>query len=121
MSSGGQLFCFLPMPLEADSPTGLKAHVHGYFALDQNRRHVKMPSAEQRDNVVDDQLVWNFLLVRNLLPKCLVGMVLEAVRDPTINHHVCTEFRVAPMNQSIDKLRSRVFVFTALYQCCHMV
>jgi sacsin len=38
---GGHIFCFLPLPLENESPTGFLFHVHGYFAVDQNRRHIK--------------------------------------------------------------------------------
>jgi sacsin len=42
----GHVFCFLPLPLEKKSPTGLQFHVHGSFAIDQNRRHIKWPSAD---------------------------------------------------------------------------
>jgi sacsin len=90
VSSGGQLFCFLPMPLETESPTGLNVHVHGYFALDQNRRHLKLPSAEQKDHVVDEQLIWNGLLIQELLPECLISLIIRAIQDKDINdHHVC--------------------------------
>ena len=40
----GHVFCFLPLPLERKSPTGLRVHVHGSFAIDQNRRHIKLPT-----------------------------------------------------------------------------
>ena len=33
----GQIFCFLPLPAERPSATGFHFHVHGYFAVDQNR------------------------------------------------------------------------------------
>ncbi len=53
-------------------PTGLTFHVHGYFMLDQNRRHIKLPGAEQDWDTVDDpSLLWNQFLVSQVLPKVL--------------------------------------------------
>ncbi|XP_076453314.1 sacsin-like [Babylonia areolata] len=65
-----QLFCFLPLPLDTRSPTGLPVHVHGYFALEQNRRHLKWPTADQMWNntASDPASLWNCLLVKELLP-----------------------------------------------------
>jgi hypothetical protein len=63
-----QIFCFLPLPLEQGSSTGLSVHVHGYLALEQNRRHVKWPPADQMTSP-DPQCQWNALLVSELLPK----------------------------------------------------
>lgn len=65
-----QVFCFLPLPLDTRSPTGLPMHVHGYFALEQNRRHIKWPSADQMRyrGHLDPQSAWNCLLVTELLP-----------------------------------------------------
>lgn len=40
-SSTGRIFCFLPLPPDADSNTGLPVHVHGYFGLTDNRRGLK--------------------------------------------------------------------------------
>ncbi|RMX40564.1 hypothetical protein pdam_00016575, partial [Pocillopora damicornis] len=37
-SRTGRIFCFLPLPPDADSRTGLPVHVHGYFGLTDNRR-----------------------------------------------------------------------------------
>ncbi|XP_076434838.1 sacsin-like [Babylonia areolata] len=66
-----QIFCFLPLPLDTRSPTGLPVHVHGYFALEQNRRHLKWPTADQLDNhaQLDSPSLWNCLLVTELLPR----------------------------------------------------
>ena len=66
-----QIFCFLPLPLDTRSPTGLPLHVHGYFALEQNRRHLKWPPADQLSNksALDLPSQWNCLLVTELLPK----------------------------------------------------
>ena len=66
-----QVFCFLPLPLDTRSPTGLPVHVHGYFALSQKRRHLKWPTADQLSHrkKLDPPLRWNCLLVHELLPR----------------------------------------------------
>ncbi|VDI27880.1 Hypothetical predicted protein [Mytilus galloprovincialis] len=43
----GHVFCLMPLPLTENSLTGLPVYVNGYFALSQNRRHVKLPTADQ--------------------------------------------------------------------------
>ena len=73
----GQIFCFLPLPLEPVSPTGLRIHVHGYFAVDSNRRHIKWKTADQSwDRVTDENLIWNYFLVSVLLPKAMINLAL---------------------------------------------
>ncbi|CAL4219006.1 unnamed protein product, partial [Meganyctiphanes norvegica] len=42
----GQLFCFLPLPLDQENNAGLPVFVNGYFVLNQNRRHVLWKSAD---------------------------------------------------------------------------
>ena len=71
----GQVFCFLPMPLENRSPTGLRVHVHAYFAIDQNRRNIKWPSAAEQDRSTDDSIAWNKFLVEMVLPKAMSNMI----------------------------------------------
>ena len=66
----GHIFCFLPLPLEQKSPTGLHFHVHGCFAIDQNRRHLKWPSADL-GKLTDEALIWNIFLVNNVLPNAM--------------------------------------------------
>lgn len=73
-SSGGQLFSFLPLPLAKTSPTGLNIHLNGYFALDQNRRHLKLNAAGQ-DARTDPELLWNQLLILELIPTCLANLI----------------------------------------------
>ncbi|XP_025093502.1 sacsin-like isoform X1 [Pomacea canaliculata] len=77
-----QIFCFLPLPLESRSPTGLPVHVNGFFALSQNRRHVKWPTADQMSHQVhvEPSLRWNRLLVEQLLPACY-SMLLTRLRE----------------------------------------
>ena len=72
----GRLFCFFPLPLETKSPTGLRVHVHGYFAVDQNRRNVKWPTADQDPHKITDlSLVWNQFLIEVVIPKAMTNMV----------------------------------------------
>jgi len=72
----GHIFCFLPLPLEQKSPTGLRVHIHGSFAIDQNRRHLKWPAADQvRSQLTDADLIWNQFLVKHLLPKAALKTI----------------------------------------------
>ncbi|XP_025088800.1 sacsin-like [Pomacea canaliculata] len=80
-----QLFCFLPLPLETRSPTGLPVHVNGFFALSQNRRHIKWPTADQVHNRahMEPALQWNCLLVEELLPLAYIALLhrLQEIHD----------------------------------------
>jgi len=71
----GHIFCFLPLPLEKESPTGLRVHVNGCFAVDQNRRHIKWPTADQTGPLNDPALAWNRFLVSFLLPKAMIQLI----------------------------------------------
>jgi len=86
----GHIFCFLPLPLEKKSPTGLRVHVHGCFAIDQNRRHIKWPTADQTGPVNDPALIWNQFLVGSLLPKAMTQLItfliqLQQKKEITVN------------------------------------
>ena len=74
-----QVFCFLPLPLDTRSPTGLPSHVHGYFALEQHRRHLKWPPADQlySGSQLDPPSLWNCLLVTELLPRVYGKAILR--------------------------------------------
>ncbi|CAC5371405.1 unnamed protein product [Mytilus coruscus] len=65
----GHVFCLMPLPLEDESLTGYPVHVNGYFALSQNRRHVKWPTADQTRNKahIDKSIRWNKRLVVEVL------------------------------------------------------
>ena len=76
----GHIFCFLPLPLEKRSPTGLHFHVHGCFAVDQNRRHIKWPSADQKQ-LRDDALLWNQFLVNAVLPKAMLRLTAYLITN----------------------------------------
>ena len=73
ISPGGRIFCFLPMPIEASSP--LPVHVNGTFGLNDDRRTLKWPTVERRNDPTAD---WNKLLVSELLPPCYAKLLMEA-------------------------------------------
>ncbi|XP_078326289.1 sacsin-like isoform X3 [Crassostrea virginica] len=66
----GQIFCFLPLPFEDDSPTGLPVHINGFFVLDSNRQHLKWPSHDQNlsKSHLENDMLWNVLMIQELLP-----------------------------------------------------
>jgi len=77
----GRLFCFLPLPLEANSQMGLPVHIHGFFSLEQNRKYVKWPGTYSfADTYMDKGLLWNQCLLREAVPKAYVGLLCEAIR-----------------------------------------
>ncbi|ESN91189.1 hypothetical protein HELRODRAFT_182161 [Helobdella robusta] len=72
----GQIFCFLPLPLKSESPTGFNFHIHASFALEQNRRHIKHVSADQDpNNISDKDLLWNQFLLSEVFSKCLIELI----------------------------------------------
>ena len=72
-SAGGRIFCFLPMPVEASS--GLPIHINGTFGLNDERRTLKWPGVEQRN---DPTANWNKIVVSKLLPHCYAMLLCEA-------------------------------------------
>lgn len=81
----GHLFCFLPLPLSKQSPTGLPVHVNGFFALSKNRRHLKWPSADQDETqtLTDKALLWNRCLLREVIPKAYAKLLRETINHPS--------------------------------------
>ncbi|XP_053389371.1 sacsin-like, partial [Mercenaria mercenaria] len=83
MSEGfeGHVFCFLPLPREGERLTGLPVHVNGFFALSQNRHHMKWETEEQEGKQIDDKsILWNKALIEEALPKAYEMLVLEAIK-----------------------------------------
>ena len=72
-SAEGRIFCFLPMPVETSS--GLPIHVNGTFGLNDERRTLKWPGIERRN---DPTANWNKTLVSQLLPPCYAMLLTEA-------------------------------------------
>ena len=77
--SKGRLFCFLPLPPEAF--TELPVHVNGTFSLNDDRRGLKWPSQERKD---DSAAKWNVVLINEVLSMCysmLLTKALEILKD----------------------------------------
>ncbi|ESO94902.1 hypothetical protein LOTGIDRAFT_175290, partial [Lottia gigantea] len=66
----GHIYCFLPLPLERTSPTGLPVHINGFFALSQDRHHIKWMSSEEekRNGHSENSVEWNKILATEILP-----------------------------------------------------
>lgn len=78
----GHVFCCLPLPLQKTSLTGLPVHVNGFFALSQNRGHIKSPTAEQENQqLTDKSLLWNRCLLTEAIPKAYARMIMDAIED----------------------------------------
>ena len=82
----GHVFCFLPLPVQKTSLTGLPVHVNGFFALNPNRRYIKAPNAEQEDQertgrkLTDKSLLWNKCLLEEAIPRAYATVILEAIK-----------------------------------------
>ena len=68
----GRIFCFLPMPIETAS--NLPIHVNGTFGLNDDRRNLKWPGVERRNDTMAN---WNAMLVKEVLPSCYASLLLE--------------------------------------------
>lgn len=76
----GKIFCFLPLAVQEVSATGLPVHVNGYFAISQNRQHLKWPSVGQ--SVESDKcLLWNHCLIVELIPRSYRDLLASATRS----------------------------------------
>ena len=73
-STGGRIFCFLPLPPDADSRTGFPVHVHGYFGLTDNRRGLKWPGLDCQD---DPTAEWNVSLVERVASQAYANLLLN--------------------------------------------
>jgi len=69
----GRIFCFLPMPV--DMASNLPVHVNGTFGLTDDRRSIKWPGADRKNDPVAN---WNDLLVRHVLPSCYTKLLLAS-------------------------------------------
>ena len=75
-SNGGRLFCFLPLPPDADSKTGFPVHVHGYFGLTDNRRGLKRPGLDCQN---DPTAEWNVRLLEQVGSQAYAFMLVELI------------------------------------------
>ena len=83
----GHVFCALPLPVQKKSMTGLPVHVNGFFALSQNRRHIKTPNADQenREKLTDKSLLWNHCLLEEAVPNAYATLICEAIINRSLN------------------------------------
>lgn len=84
----GRIFCFLPLPMEQGYSTGLPVFINGFFALEQNRKHLKWPESfniRNREEMMDKQVLWNVCLLKEVLPKCYTQLVIEAIKLSSSN------------------------------------
>ncbi|XP_077982053.1 sacsin-like [Glandiceps talaboti] len=75
-SERGRLFCFLPLP--PSQTTGLPVHIHGYFGLGDNRRSIKWPDTESKQ---DKTAKWNQLLTSDAIPEVYAQLILTAITE----------------------------------------
>ncbi len=86
----GQISCFLPLPKQKGSSSGLPVHVNGYFSVSQNRRHIDWPS-EGKKLTEDKSLQWNHALITELLPQSYTILIQE-----TIHLHRQGQIKLSP-------------------------
>ena len=79
-SANGRIFCFLPMPAEATSK--LPVHVNGTFGLNDDRRTIKWPIGERRNDAASQ---WNEMLIKECLPSCYNHLLLMGVTQNFIS------------------------------------
>ena len=92
----GHVFCVLPLPVPArkTSLTGLPVHVNGFFALNQNRSHIRFPTAEQEGHpLTDKSLKWNQCLLEEAIPQAYATMILEAIQDKSFKVQAATVYQ----------------------------
>ena len=68
----GRIFCVLPMPKETAS--NLPVHVNGAFSINDDRRSLKWPAVDRKNDLSAD---WNQMLVRDVIPLCYIDLLLE--------------------------------------------
>ena len=92
----GHVFCVLPLPVPAGktSLTGLPVHVNGFFALTQNRGHIKFPTAEQEGHpLTDKSLKWNKCLLEEAIPQAYATMILKAITNKSFKVQAATVYQ----------------------------
>ncbi|XP_048734804.2 sacsin-like [Ostrea edulis] len=105
----GHVFCFLPLPLTEKSLSGLPIHINGCFALSQNRRVVKWPTADQiRHHAhTDKSIQWNQALVEEVLSelysKFILELVEESQRQGSRKEYARIVSRCIPNTENVDE------------------
>jgi sacsin len=102
----GHIFCSLPLPLEPKSPTGLRIHVNGSFAIEQNRRHIKWPTAHHAGKRRDSALLWNQFLVNTLVPKCMLELISKLILVQKLDKGT-TDLMPQALNRSLQTMAKK--------------
>ena len=100
----GRIFCFLPMPIETAS--NLPVHVNGTFGLNDDRRSLKWPGVERRNDPSSD---WNALLVNHVIPACYTDLLLQAKLDLGSSNFYNAWPSVEPLSSKWESLLALVF------------
>lgn len=74
----GRIFCYLPLPCDDDSLTGLPVLVHGAFGVTKNRRGLLWPGSECQNNETAE---WNVLLLQKILSSVLCHAFKSILND----------------------------------------
>ncbi|CAC5407078.1 unnamed protein product [Mytilus coruscus] len=116
----GHVFCLMPLPLTEKSLTGLPVHVNGYFALSQNRRHVKWPTADQikQGTYKDKSLRWNNCLITEVLAELYYNVILELIEHTITSDSVAIVTRTIPDCRQITEHWKNIFepLFDSLFK-----
>ena len=75
-STGGRVFCVLPMPSEVTC--NLPVHINATFSLNDECRELKWSGIERKNDASAD---WNGLIVQHLLPSCYARLLLDHAKD----------------------------------------
>lgn len=67
LNTSGQAFCFLPLPIH----TALPIHIHGYFAVSDNRRGIKWPDHDEQS----PEALWNKALICRLIAPAYAALL----------------------------------------------
>ncbi|XP_053402674.1 uncharacterized protein LOC128557994 [Mercenaria mercenaria] len=108
----GHVFCFLPLPREGSRLTGLPVHVNGFFALSQNRHHLKWETDEQKGKKIDDKnILWNKYLIKEALPRaysrliqCVVDVSNTLDKKETFLTYLCSDGRYYQKVEGLELL-----------------
>lgn len=108
----GHIYCFLPLPLQHNSLTGLPVQVNGYFALSSNRHHLKWPTADEehssRGSLRDKSCQWNHGLLTEVVPSVYLlliqGLIETSKRNGNQERFVQAVYRAFPSVRSVSSM-----------------
>ena len=108
VSPGGRIFCVIPMPGMASS--GLPIHVNGTFGVNDDRRTLKWPDRERRNDLTAN---WNVTLATELLPLCYLSLLSKAKAKLAANRFYAAWPTISDVPQQWKGLLAPLF--TALF------